>query len=178
MYSTKKIITDRLILRKIELKDYKEIFKVWTSDLEVTKYVTWEAHKNDDETKKLVEYWIKDYENKFTYRWLVIEKKANKIMGMIDVIHKDLQYKTLEIGYCFGSKFWGKGYATESLKAVIEFLHNEGFPVIYAQHFVSNPASGKVMSKAGMKYEATLKSRVVTKDGKREDLIVYSSIKE
>lgn len=75
---------------------------------------------------------------------------------MIDVIKLDLQYKNAEVGYCYGSKFWGKGYATEALKAVINFLHNQDIVVVYAQHFVSNPTSGKVMQKAGMEYEARL----------------------
>ena len=83
---------------------------------------------------------------------------------------------TCEVGYCYGSKYWGQGYATEALQAVIDYLHKEGFPVVYAQHFISNKASGKVMEKAKMKYEATLKSRVVNKKGKREDVKVYSSI--
>ena len=176
MKGTKKITTKRLTLRKIKLNDYKAIYNSWTSDKNVSKYVTWDAHKNEDETKQLTEYWVNEYNNEYTYRWLVVNNETKEIMGMIDVIHKDLQYMTCELGYCYGSKYWGNGYATEALKAVIEYLHKEGFPVVYAQYFESNKASGKVMEKAGMKYEAKLKSRVVTKDGKREDLVVYSSI--
>jgi len=178
MKGTKNIVTKRLKLRKIKLDDYKKIFACWTSDKEVSKYVTWDPHKNDEETKMLTKYWIDDYKNEYTYRWIVTEKDTEEVIGMIDVIHKDLQYMTAEVGYCYGSKYWGKGYATEALKAVIEYLHKEGFPVVYAQHFVSNPASGRVMEKAGMEYEAKLKSRVQTKDGKREDVIIYSSINE
>lgn len=178
MKGTNKIETERLILRKIEKDDYEKIFNCWTSDKEVSKYVTWNPHKNKEETKMLTNYWVNDYKNDYTYRWIVIKKDDNEIIGMIDVIHKDIQYMTAEVGYCYGSKYWGKGYATEALKAVIEYLHNDGFPVVYAQHFVSNPASGRVMEKSGMKYEATLKSRVITKDGKREDVNVYTSVEE
>ena len=126
----------------------------------------------------LTEYWVSQYSNEYTYRWIVLLKDTKEIIGMIDAIRMDLQYMTVEVGYCFGSKYWGKGYATERLKVVIDYLHAEGFPVVYAEHFKSNLASGKVMEKAGMKYEATLKSRVVNKGGKREDVLVYSSIRE
>lgn len=97
---------------------------------------------------------------------------------MIDVISKNIQYMTAEVGYCYGSKHWGKGYASEALRKVIEYLHGEGFPVVTAEHFVSNKASGRVMEKAGMVYEATLKSRVINKIGEREDVLVYVSICE
>lgn len=178
MKETKTIKTERLILRKIKIDDYEKIFNCWTNDKEVSKYVTWSQHKSANETKMLTEYWVNDYKNEYTYRWLVTKNDNDEIIGMIDAIHKDLQYMTAEVGYCYGSKHWGCGYATEALEAVIKYLHNEGFAVVYAQHFVSNPASGRVMEKAGMEYEARLKSRVVTKDGKREDVLVYTSVKE
>lgn len=178
MKGTVELNTERLVLRKIQESDYEDIFKCWTSDYEVSKYVTWEPHKSSEQTKKLVNYWISDYDNKYTYRWLVVSKETGKVMGMIDVIDKNIQYMTAEVGYCFGSEYWGKGYATEALKEVIKYLHSENFPTVYAQHFVSNIASGKVMKKAGMEYEATLKSRVINNDGKREDVCIYSSVSE
>ena len=95
---------------------------------------------------------------------------------MIDVIAKNLQYMTAEVGYCYGSKFWGNGYASEALKKVIDYLHKEGFPVVYAQHFISNVASGKVMKNAGMEFEGVLRSRVINKNGEREDVHIYSSV--
>lgn len=173
---TIKLETKRLILRKIKISDYEDIFKCWTSDFNVSKYVTWNPHKNSDETKKLTNYWVNDYGNEYSYRWLVMLKDTNETIGMIDVISKNIQYMTVEVGYCYGSKFWGKGYASEALKKVIEYLHSEGFPVVYAQHFVSNIASGKVMKKAGMEYEGLLKSRVINKNGIREDVCIYSSV--
>lgn len=166
----------RLILRKIKLSDYTDIFNCWTSDFNVSKYVTWNSHKKPEETKKLTNYWVSDYANDYCYRWLVVLKDTNETIGMIDVIAKNLQYMTAEIGYCYGSKFWGHGYATEALKIVINYLHSEGFPVVYAQHFASNIASGKVMKNAGMEYEGLLRSRVINKNGEREDVYIYSSV--
>lgn len=176
--NTIKLETERLILRKIEMSDYEAIYNCWTSDENVTKYVTWNAHKSPEETKKLTKYWVEDYTNDYCYRWLVTLKETNEIIGMIDVISKNIQYMTAEVGYCYGSKYWGKGYASEALRKVIEYLHEEGFPVVTAEHFVSNKASGRVMEKAGMVYETTLKSRVINKMGEREDVLVYVSICE
>ena len=68
---------------------------------------------------------------------------------------------------------------TEALKIVIEFLINEvGFHLVYALHDVENPASGKVMKKAGMKYECLMREKHKRKDGTFADLKYYSVTKE
>ena len=82
-------------------------------------------------------------------------------------------------GYVFGSKFWGKGYATETLKIVIEYLIKEcNFHLVEAKHHASNPASGRVMEKAGMKKDGILRERRKNKliDG-YDDLVIYSITK-
>lgn len=50
--------------------------------------------------------------------------------------------------------------------------------MVCAEYMSNNPASGKVMENAGMKYEGKLRSRVVDKENKRNDLINYSITKE
>lgn len=178
MTNTVEIISKRLILRKIKKEDYKAIYDCWTSDFEVSKYVTWNPHKTSEETKKLVNFWVDEYNHEHTYRWIVGKKDTNEVIGMVDVINKNLQYMTAEVGYCYGSKYWGNGYASEALTEVVNYLHNIGFITVYAQHFKSNGASGKVMQNAGMEYEGTLKSRVINKLGNREDVCIYSSVKD
>ena len=178
MKNTVDIISKRLILRKIKSEDYKAIYNCWTSDFEVSKYVTWNPHKSSEKTKKLVNFWLNEYNQEHTYRWIVEKKETHEIIGMIDVINKNLQYMTAEVGYCYGSKYWGNGYASEALTEVINYLHNIGFITVYAQHFESNKASGKVMQKCGMKYEGTLRERYVDPDGIRNDLLSYSITKD
>ncbi len=55
------------------------------------------------------------------------------------------------LGYWLGPDHWGRGYMTEAGKAVADFAFARGEPRIHAQHFVDNPASGRVMEKLGMK---------------------------
>jgi RimJ/RimL family protein N-acetyltransferase len=69
--------------------------------------------------------------------------------------------------------YWGRGYATEAALAVIAFGFEElGLNRIYAQHMASNPASGRVMQKAGMRHEGTLRQHV-TKFGIVDDIAIY-----
>ena len=101
------------------------------------------------------------------------------MIGTIDVSKKFIKYGTCEIGYCYGEKFWNKGYGTEALMAVIKYLFEEcDAELICAEFMDNNPASGKVMSKSGLKYDGVLRSRVVDKLGKRNDLLCYSLTKE
>ena len=79
-----------------------------------------------------------------------------------------------EVGYSLSRAHWNRGYMTEALKAVIDF----GFEVlllnrIEAQHETANPASGRVMAKAGMQKEGVLRSRIFNK-GKYVDVALYA----
>ena len=177
---TKQIETERLILRKLTVNDAEEAYNNWCSSYNVSKYVMWKKHENVEETKKLFIAWEKEYEDLTTFRWIVELKETNELIGTIDVASKRyLPFGTCEIGYCYGEKFWGKGYGTEALKAVIKYLFEEcDAEVIYADFMKNNPGSGKVMEKSGMTFEGYLRSRVLDKDGNRNDLGIYSITKE
>jgi [ribosomal protein S5]-alanine N-acetyltransferase len=73
----------------------------------------------------------------------------------------NLEHHHAELGYWLGVPFWGKGYCTEAAQAVVSF----GFEVlnlhrIHAGHFSSNPASGRVLRKLGMKHEGVLRQHI------------------
>ena len=58
-----------------------------------------------------------------------------------------------EVGYALSKKYWGRGYTTEALKCIIDFLSNEvGIKRFVARHAFENPASGAVMRHAGFEY--------------------------
>ena len=103
-----------------------------------------------------------------------------EVIGSITAVKVDEVNKTVALGYCFGSKWWNKGYATETLKRVIKFFFEEVcVETIYANHLVDNIASGKVMQKAGMTFEGTLRNRMIDKiTNKPMGLDTYSIIKE
>ncbi len=180
LIGTKELETERLILRKIKESDAYEAYNNWCSSEKVSKYVMWNIHKNVDVTKKLYKMWEEEYKELDTFRWIVEVKDSHELIGTIDVVSKKfIPFGVCEIGYCYGEKFWNKGYATEALKAVIKYLFEEcDMDVIYAEYLNNNPASGKVMEKSGMKFEGTLRGRIVDKDGIRNDLQSYSILKK
>lgn len=180
MYSaTKTLETDRLILRKFKIEDADGMYNNWASDAECSKYLAWDVHKNVEETKLIIRSWIKGYEDG-CYNWIVELKDTHEVIGSICVVTMIKKHSTAELGYCYGSKYWGNGYATEALRAVIEYLLTEcGFFLIEARHISGNPASGRVMEKAGMHKDGVLRSRRINKHtGERNDSIIYSITKE
>ena len=55
----------------------------------------------------------------------------------------------VEMGYWIGRQFWGKGFATEAGRAMIEIAQALKLPRLEASHFLDNPASGRVLEKLG-----------------------------
>jgi RimJ/RimL family protein N-acetyltransferase len=68
------------------------------------------------------------------------------------------EHARAEIGYWIGVPYWGNGYATEAARRLIAYAFDElGLNRLYAYHFTGNPASGRVMEKAGMRLEGELR---------------------
>ena len=90
---------------------------------------------------------------------------------------EDVHRLTATMGYWLGEEFWGRGIMTEAVTAVTDFCF-ENFPLrrIFAEVFANNPASARVLEKAGFTLEGRLKNNVV-KDGQLVDSLLYARTK-
>ena len=89
----------------------------------------------------------------------------------------DVDHRSAEIGYWLGEEFWGRGIATEALIAVTDHAFaNYDLCRIYAHVFEWNPASARVLEKAGYAFEGRLK-KSVTKEGQTIDKLMYAIIR-
>lgn len=81
--------------------------------------------------------------------------------------------KSLEIGYGFGSRYWGKGYATEAVKAMIAYYFTKsGMKTVYASFFPENVSSKHVMEKCGMTF-SHINEKELTYLDKERDLVYF-----
>ncbi len=144
------LYTKRLNLRPITMNDCEQIFSCWASDKEVTKYLTWHAHKNIETTKNIVSNWISQYKNNNCYRWGIELKKTNNLIGMIDVVNHINNNPV--IGYVLGKAYWNNGYMTEALKAVLDRLFCDGYSRILIEADEKNIGSNCVIRKNGFKF--------------------------
>ena len=150
--------TPRLLLRRFTIDDAQGMFDNWSSDPEVTRYLTWPVHANVDVTQRVIKSWIKGYEEESCFNWVIEYKGTQKVIGSIAVVKLDEVVKSAEVGYCLGKTYWGKGIMTEALKVVMDHLFDVvGLNRVAAYHDIHNPASGRVMEKAGMKFEGILR---------------------
>ncbi len=87
----------------------------------------------------------KRLERDFVY---AVDLQGEGLIGCIGAHRK--QGDAYEIGYWFGRPYWGRGFATEALQALIAEARALG--ELEAGHFVDNPASGRVLAKGGFAY--------------------------
>jgi [ribosomal protein S5]-alanine N-acetyltransferase len=126
-------------------------------------------------------YSIQDAKN-FLERTVAKEPRTNfciEINGMVVggiglTLGEDVHRQTAEFGYWLGEEFWGRGIMSEVVPAFVNYCF-EKFSLhrISAQTFSSNPASARVLEKAGFVFEGRLRKNVV-KDGQILDSLVYA----
>ncbi|HMU30206.1 MAG TPA: GNAT family N-acetyltransferase [Nitrospira sp.] len=79
--------------------------------------------------------------------------------------------------YWLGRDYWNQGYGTEAVTALVEYGFNSlSLHRIYAPHFHTNPASGRVLQKVGMTYEGRLREHYL-RFGQRIDVELYGMIR-
>ena len=155
---TRILETKRLILRRFRLDDAEDMYRNWASDPEVTRYLTWPCHSSPEATRGLLEQWAERYADGSVFNWAIEFRAAQQVIGNIAAVKLNEEIGSAEIGYCLSRRYWGQGIMPEALIAVMRYLFDEaGINRIAAYHDVNNPKSGRVMEKAGMKYEGTLR---------------------
>ena len=154
---TKRIETERLILRPFVMEDAAPMFRNWASDPEVTRYLTWPTYQSRETADQILSQWTAAYEDPTFYQWAIELKSLCEPIGSISMVSHNDRASSAHIGYCIGSRWWRQGITAEALQAVMDFLFEEvGVNRVDSRHDPNNPASGAVMRKCGMRYEGTL----------------------
>ena len=145
-----RIETERLILRKLRREDAEAMFNNWDSDPEVDKYTLWVAHKSVEETKKLVDIWLKEEKESKAIRFIITEKGSDEPIGSIDTVEFVNGFP--EIGYCLSRKHWNKGYMSEVCRAFTNYLFELGYKKVLIKADIRNVGSLRVIEKCGFTF--------------------------
>lgn len=169
--------TERLLLRPFTEGDAEQMFRNWTSDARCAKYMLWEPDPSLEQTRQHLAEILQRYrENPLFFRWAITLRQDKEVIGSMQLRPVENSVETGGVGYVIGQNWWGQGYMAEALTAVIRYgFERVEFKSICASHFPENPASGRVMQKAGMTYRGTC--RVDGRQGTVE-CIEYSLTKE
>lgn len=160
MIKEMRIETDRLIIRPFIHSDLVECFELM-QDEELFKYLDWKV-TSIESFKGTFEWWIDlyetDYDDDFKYNFAVFLKKDNKFIGWGGFGVIDCFYPDKEIYYMIGKEYWGKGYATEMMNALIHYYFNTiGLEKIIALAKPENIASNRVIQKLGFRFQHFIK---------------------
>ena len=101
-----------------------------------------------------------------------------KVIGSIGVFRQEnIHFRTAEMGYYIGEKYWGNGYVTEAVRLACDFVfENTDIIRIFAEPFAYNNASCCVLKKAGFICEGVLRSNAY-KNGTIVDMKMYALVK-
>ncbi|KQT20523.1 GNAT family acetyltransferase [Chryseobacterium sp. Leaf404] len=152
------IETERLILREIIPEDVEAFFAM-DSNPEVVKYVGIKPLTDISQSAAMIESIRNQYTENGIGRWAVILKENGKLIGWsgLKLIKEINNHQNIhDLGYRFTPEYWGKGYASETSVAVLNYGFIEmKLETIFAYADVENHASNHVLRKLGFEEKGT-----------------------
>ncbi len=178
MLTVPTLTTERLLLRSFVLEDSLDVQRlVGERDVAATTCAIPHPYKEG-----VAEAWIgshdKALKNGSGIVFAITLKDSHEfdesiLIGAID-IRIDKAEKIGELGYWIGKPYWGCGYCTEAAKVILAYSFDVlELRSVQAFYFKDNPASGRVLQKIGMQFEAEY-PRAAEKWGVLVDLVKYS----
>lgn len=166
--------TERLILRRFRKSDLHDLHE-YLSDEHVVRFEPYKP-MNLHETAENLDWRIS------TDEMIAVELKDDgKMIGNVYLGKRD--FNTVEIGFVFHRRYWGRGYAAESCRALIEKAFSDGVHRIYAECDPKNESSWRLLERLGFQREAHLRKNVCfwnDEQGKPiwKDTFVYAILNE
>ena len=168
--------TKRLLLRKITLDDAPAVF-AYASDPQVPLYMPWAPHQSIAETYEYLAHVIDRYQQGWPGPWGIVHKGDAKLIGTCAYGSWEREHRRAEIGYVLHRGYWGQGYMTEVVRAIVDFgFKRMGLNRIEARCEAPNVGSARVMEKIGMSYEGLLREQMYEKNRFR-DMKIYSILR-
>jgi len=160
-----------IVLRELAETDLDVLVAIFSDPL-VVRYIALDPVTAEAEAVWLAETIAAATVTPRTQYHLSIEHRPGQsLVGTLRLGIDRPEHRSGEIGYALARQWWGKGLATEAVRLVVRFgfdqlrLHR-----IWATHHPDNPASGRVLQKAGMTLEGRLRGHMYTKGAWRDSL--------
>lgn len=169
----KELVTERLILREWQQKDSKDLYEYARNEL-VGPSAGWPPHKNEEESKEIIEMFIKDEDT-----YAIVLESENKVIGSIGLHdrkpdHTITDLKQREIGYVLNPKYWGKNIVPEAVNELIKYSFTElELDLIWCGHFDFNGNSKRVVEKCGFRYKFTKNEKLKFLENKEVTTLYY-----
>ena len=166
------IETERLLLRPPTEEDAESIFARYASDAEVTRYLGWLRHTSVQDTRAFVGFSLAEWARWGVGPVMIFNKVSGVLIGASGLVMETSDRAAT--GYVLAQDAWGKGYATESLHAMIALAAEFKVARLYALCHVEHRASQRVLEKCGFQREGVLPRHSVFPNLSPEPLDVLS----
>ena len=168
VHGTAELRTGRLVLRRYRPEDAAALYRNLGSDPAMYQYSGWNPYATLEMAQETVNRFIESYRDEHTYSWVI--DVDDVIFGTIGAY--DYEDDRIEVGFSIIRACWGRGYATEALKAVLEYLkENEGISCVTAWCAAENVGSRRVLEKSGMKLVRAAHDDLVVGEKRYERLV-------
>ncbi|HWZ43049.1 MAG TPA: GNAT family N-acetyltransferase [Candidatus Saccharimonadales bacterium] len=153
------LCTRRLGLRLLEASDAAAMSRLLENDSEALQL---SASMTDPMTLEAAQEWISRRTAPDQRVFGILLMRSGEFIGSIGFGGpKELPH----VGYWIGRPHWNQGYATEAVQGLIEYARWLGIPALQADTFPHNPASARVLLKAGFEYKGQVSLRLPVRGG-------------
>ncbi len=168
VHGTVELWTEQLTLRRYRSEDADDLYRYLGTDPAMYQYSGWNPYATPEMAQETVRRFIDGYGDERAYSWIM--DIDDVIVGTIGAY--DYKDDHIEVGFSVVPGWQGRGFATEALKKVLEYLtENEGIPCVTAWCAAENIKSKRVLEKAGMKLARTEKEGLAVEDRVYDKLI-------
>jgi [ribosomal protein S5]-alanine N-acetyltransferase len=158
---TYRLDTARLQLSGVRPEDWEAYYPIF-SDPETSRYSNLPSRPTEKRARGFVNWMVRISQQGKGFGWMVGDRDSGILLGCIRLNSIDKRTSIGVIGYEFGKPFWGQGYATEALAAVTKHCHQDmQLYRLEAWTVEGNPASDRVLIKAGYRYEGMQRKKMV-----------------
>ena len=162
--------SERLLLRKIELRDIENLIKYASNDKVSNNLFNYPNPYTEKDALARIAGINEGFKDKNRFAFVITIPPKDELIGEIG-IRLETEHNKAEIGYWIAEPYWGKGIATEAVAAALKFGFEElKLNKIFATCFDRNKTSGKVLEKNKMILEGTLKQEYFFKGEYRDSL--------
>ena len=178
MLPPKQFETARLFARIPRLDDAEPVFEAYGQDPEVTRYLIWKPYTDVEPLRDFFLNCIRNWAANVSYPYMLCLKGTDVPIGSI---HMNIDNFSAGFGYVLAKPYWGQGLIPEALSYLVDWsLTQSEIYRAWAFCDVENPASMRVMEKAGMTREGILRRWHICPTINKEprDCFVLSKVKE
>jgi ribosomal-protein-alanine N-acetyltransferase len=171
------LTTQRIVLRQAHASDAADVL-VFRGDPAVQRY-NGPVFENEDEARDLIREIEDEYDGETGVGWAVTLKEEGRVIGLFGYHNWDRFHRRSEIGYDLARAYWGRGIASEAMRAILTFgFQHMDLNRVEAHTIADNHESVRMLERLGFEREGTRRRYSWEDDGAFHDGTIYGLLRD